>query len=150
MIALAYNNATQLADLVRDGGNLGVDEGLETAVFISLFTRRRALPDDVLPEPLGGRGGYWADKYPDVEGDLIGSRLWLLGRSKASQAVMNQAKVYAEEALQWLIDDGVATSITVTVERIKSTVLAFKVEILRPVEVASRWEGTWQAHLDQL
>ena len=151
MIALVYDNTTQLSDLVRDGGTLGTDEGLETAVLISLFTRRRALPDDVLPDPLGNnRGGWWGDLYPDVEGDLIGSRLWLLSRSKTTQTVMNQAKIYAEEALQWMVEDGVATSVTVIVERHAAGVLAFQVSILKPTEPAARWVRTWQAHLDEL
>lgn len=150
MIKLVYDNETQLADLVRDGGNLQTEEGFETAVFISLFTRRQALPDDVLPEPLSHREGFWADPYADVEGDLIGSRLWLLSRSKTTQEVMNQAKVYAEEALQWFIDDGAATSVEVIVERQPNGRLAFQPQITKPTKPASRWVGFWAYHLEQL
>lgn len=149
MISLVYDNDTQLADLERDGKNLLTDEGLNTACLISLFTRRQALPDDVLPEPYSHREGWWADPYADVEGDLIGSRLWLLGRSKTTQAVMNQAKIYAEEALQWMVDDGVATSISVIVER-QGEMLAFQAQITKPTNPASRWVGVWQVHLDRL
>lgn len=150
MIALLYDNATQLSDLSRDGGNILTDEGLETAAFISLFTRRAALPDDVLPEPQAPRGGWWADPYADVEGDLIGSRLWLLSRSKASQATVNLARLYAEEAVQWMVEDGIAESVTAEAERHADGVLAFRVEIVKPTEPASRWSGVWTAHLNSL
>jgi phage gp46-like protein len=151
MIKLAYNSASQTADLVRAaGGNIETDELLNTAVVISLFTRRRALPDDILPEPGGDRGGWWADSYPDVPGDLLGSRLWLLNRSKATQTVINQAKVYTIECLKWLVDDGIAAAVNVEVERQPDDRLAFRVEIVKPTNLATRWQGIWLAHLAQL
>lgn len=154
MIALVYDNDAQRADLDRGAAgdeNIQTDEGLNTAVLVSLFTRRLAANDDELTDPLSeDRMGWWADPYADVTDDLIGSRLWLLRRSKTSQSTMNLAKTYIEEALQWLIDDGVAESITVEVERHAEGVLAFRVEILKPTDPASRWVGVWNAHLDLL
>ena len=59
---------------------LGLDssEPLVRAVIISLFTWRRARPDDDLPGDL--RMGWWGDTYAGTEGDRFGSRLWLLSR----------------------------------------------------------------------
>jgi len=150
MISLVLNNVTMLSDLVRNGGNIVTDDSLETAVLISLFTRGRARPGDVLPEPLGNRGGYWGDSYPDVPGDQMGSRLWLLSRSIASQEVVNQAQVYSQEALDWMVVDGVARSVVAETERRAEDVLAFKVSIEKPTDVASRWQGAWTAHLSEL
>lgn len=149
MISLSYNNATQRADLVRNGKNLVDDPTLYTAVLISLFTRRQAAAGDILLEAGGDREGWWADPYADVEGDLIGSRLWLLSRSKTTQTALNQAESYAREALQWLIDDGVASAIDVVVER-QGSMLAIGVSVRKPSEPASRWSAVWQAHLDRL
>lgn len=150
MIGLTYDNATQLSDLTRDGKNLVTDEGLETAVLLSLFTRRRALDSDELPDPGGGdQGGWWGDRYSEVEGDLLGSRLWLLARSKSSQDVVNRARVYSEEALQWMVDDGMAKSVEVETER-QGDRLAFKVSIQKPNELLSRWVATWAVHLAEL
>ena len=147
MIKLLYNNNIRRADFVRDGGNIQTDDTFETSVIISLFTRRRALPDDVLPEPFSHREGWWADSYPDVDGDLIGSRLWLLSRSKTTQTVVNDAAVYAQEALQWYLDDGIADSVDVEVERHAEGVLAFKPMITRTSDPSTRWERFWTAHL---
>lgn len=97
-----------------EGAALAGEAGLESAIIISLFTDRRANDDDVIPDGSDNKRGWWGDSYPDIDKDRIGSRLWLLHREKDTQAVMNRAKDYAAEALQWLIDDGVARRVDVT------------------------------------
>lgn len=152
MIVLRYDNYTQLADLVRGSGNLLDEELLETAVVISLFTRRRADDSDVLPDPNGHREGWWADKYPFMEGDKYGSKLWLLSRSGLSQATLNQAKAYCEEALQWMIDDGIADEIAVIVDRsvMNREMLSVQVSIYKPEQPAAKWAGVWDVLLTEL
>ncbi len=161
MIQLTYDNATQLVDIERDG-QIATSELLNTAVFISLFSRRRADDDDTLPEPHSNREGWWGDGLGprDEAGDLIGSRLWLLNRSKASQSTLNLAKSYALEAVQWLVDDGIAAAVDVSVWRSTSSdipglergydALTFRVSVTRPTRPATRWEGVWSAHLEEL
>lgn len=90
----------QVSDLVR-------------AVIISLFTWRRANPDDNADQ----LNGWWGDTFAEVLNDRIGSRLWLLMRAKITGQTLLLAKEYASEALQWLLDDGVASRVDVTVER---------------------------------
>jgi phage gp46-like protein len=149
MIQLTWDNEAQTVDLSRaDGENIDTSELLNTAVFISLFTRRRALNDDVLPEPLGHREGWWGDAYPEVDGDLIGSRLWLTGRGKITSSTMNDIRVYAEEALQWFIDDGIASSVVVEVEHHRDDIIAFKVEMA--LTTGARWSEVYTAHMEQL
>ena len=94
-------------DITLDGPDLGAEHGLRTAVLISLFTDRRAEADDVIPDGTTNRRGWWADP-------ALGSRLWLLGREKQTAEVLNRARDYAEEALQWLIDEGIAQEVAVT------------------------------------
>lgn len=86
---------------------------LPRAVIISLFSWRRANPDDNAPVPMG----WWGDTYPTVSGDRIGSRLWLLGREKITNDTLNRARDYATEAMQWMLDDGVAARIDITSSR---------------------------------
>ena len=88
---------------------------LVRAVVISLFTWGRANDDDELPGT--ERMGWWGDTYPAEAGDRIGSRLWLLARSAITDKTPGQARAYAEEALQWLVDDGVASEVIVVAER---------------------------------
>ena len=108
-IALIWNNAVTGADIAVQNGDIGLDQGLRTAVIVSLFTDRPALPGDKIPAGLSRRV-WWGFAYL---GFVFGSRLWLLKRTVITQAVLNLMQDYAIEALQWLVDDRVAGSIAV-------------------------------------
>jgi len=129
----------QGADFSLDGLGLTEDDGLETAVIISLFTDRRATADDSIPDGSSDRRGWWADEFAAVNNDLIGSRLWLLSREKQLPAVLVKAQAYAQEALQWLVDDGVAESVTVLASNPASGVLGLQVDISRPQQPVTRY-----------
>lgn len=86
---------------------------LHRALLISLFSDRRAEVDDELPFDDGDRRGWWADAFNAFP---IGSRLWLLTRAKVTNETANTARDYIVEALDWMIQVGLATSIDVTVE----------------------------------
>lgn len=109
-LALIYKDG--IFDL--DFAGTVTDEGLRTAVIISLFSDRRANDADVLPDGTNDRRGWWGDVCPEVEGDLIGSRLWLLSRAKQTKANLRLAETYAREGLQWMLDDGEITYLAVT------------------------------------
>ncbi|MDU5780389.1 MAG: phage GP46 family protein [Pantoea sp.] len=87
---------------------------LTRAVVISLFTWRKAGQDDA-PEEVNG---WWGDTYPTVQNDRIGSRLYLLKRSKLTNQTPLKAREYITEALQWLTADGVAARVDVTAQRL--------------------------------
>lgn len=119
--------------IVLDGqtAQLGLDspEPLVRSVLISLFTWRRANPDD--PLPADARQGWWGDSYPVEPNDRIGSRLWLLARSKLTEDTVRRAREYAEEALAWLVQDGVAARVSVQAERRGIDTLALTCQIYR-------------------
>ncbi|VVP61925.1 hypothetical protein PS870_06480 [Pseudomonas fluorescens] len=110
------------------GGALASGDDLSTAVLISLFTDRQANDDDIPPDGSGDRRGWWGD---DDEAVPIGSRLWLLDRERLTQAVANTAKIYMQEALQWLISDEVASGVVVTVVIASSSQLNSLITITR-------------------
>ena len=95
--------------------NPRAQSALKRALIISIFSWRKAHDDD---EVDGSRYGYWGDSYPPVPGALIGSRLWLLKRSKlVTNETLLQAEEIIREATQWFIDDGIAQRIDVQLER---------------------------------
>ena len=124
---------------------LAEDDGLETAVTISLFTDRRANDDDELPSG-DDRRGWWGDALAEVSGDRIGSRLWLLSREKQLPDVLSRAREYALEALQWLVDDGVARSVNVEATSVRQGVLGLTVTIARTRGETARYrfESFWK------
>ena len=90
------------------------NDKLARAVIISLFTWRRAGADDQYDGP---KYGWWGDTFAEPQTDRIGSKLYQLLRRSITDGLLLQAQETIEEALQWLIDDGLASSISVSVER---------------------------------
>lgn len=118
-------------------------DDLPRAVLNSLFCWARAKDDDDLPG--SSKFGWWADSFKDEDDTSFGSRLWLLSRSVLTNDVLALAKEYAEEALQWLIDDGVAETVEVTPERGDNDQLDLTVVITRPQEktLTARFDDVW-------
>ena len=98
---------------------------LTRAVVISLFTWRRAEPDDNAENPMG----WWGDTWPTVQNDRIGSRLYLLRRSKLTNQTPIKAREYIRQALQWLTDDDVAARVDIDVQRTGIDVLSAGVTV---------------------
>lgn len=144
-IALRWQIAS--ADVVVAENDLVRDDGLDTAVIVSLFTDRRAEGSDVLADRTTDRRGWWGDALPIVSDDKFGSRLWLLSREKQQPAVLDRAREYALEALQWLLDDKVAERVDVVTEFTRPGMLGLQVVIYRPTTLPAefRFNYTWAA-----
>lgn len=144
-IALRFGQARWSADLAIEGGGLATDDGLVTALIISLFTDARARDDDPLPQPGADRRGWWGDP-------TIGSRLWLLEREKLTEATRLRAHDYVREALAWLTEDGVARDVAIEVAIVPISAahplgaLTIGVTLTRPDGPArQRYDFTWTA-----
>lgn len=147
-LALTWSNELGSADISRTqyDDDLTTDEGLTTAVLLSLLTDRRAQADDKPPsgDPTDRRG-WWADEFAEVAGDLMGSRLWLLDRSTLSNETVLRAREYVLEALAWMLEDRVVSGINAKVERMKGGLL-IGVELQQPGKdpVSYRFAHTWE------
>ncbi|MCL9999230.1 MAG: phage GP46 family protein [Erythrobacter sp.] len=160
-LALVWDADAMAADLLLGSGRLATDDGMRTAILISLFTDARAADDETLPEAGGDRRGWWGDAYareprPDAgtarDPDRIGSLLWLLSRSKITPRTLAQAKQACDEALAWLVRDGIASAVRVVIEaqvrpgQSTPDLMAIAVEIDRPTGPnRQRHDFTWDA-----
>ncbi|UIN05145.1 phage GP46 family protein [Yersinia ruckeri] len=102
-------------------------DNLTRAVIISLFTWRRADPDDDSEQPMG----WWGDSYPTIQNDRIGSRLYLLQRTTLTNNTVELARGYLEQALAWLKDDGIVSRIAINVQRRGTEILAAEITLYR-------------------
>jgi len=145
--ALEFDKRSGGYDLVQTDGASGdfMATDLRTAVLASLLTWGRAGDDDALPDFSGDRKGWWGDGWPKTAGDKIGSRLWIYARSVLTSQVMEQARQDASDALAWMIEDGLASSVTVVASRSKPTGLRLDVTIYRPDGTVFRLgvDGLW-------
>jgi len=98
--------------------DLGSEEGDEilTALILSLFTDARATDEEweQVRDWEKSKRGYWGDK---LRSDSLGSgsKLWLLKRSPTDEETRERAQVYVEEAVRWMVDDGLLSSIETSV-----------------------------------
>lgn len=127
-IFIDFSQYSGFGDMVLEDRDVKRDNGLETSILISLFSDRLALRDDVLQNDNINRAGWWGDEVPmkyNRNDDYIGSRLWLIERSKTTNETIENAKLYIKESLQWIIDDKVAENIYIDVwkvENVKDTI----------------------------
>ncbi|MBK5914569.1 phage GP46 family protein [Rhodocyclus purpureus] len=142
-IATFFDAAACRGDFAVSGGALSADSDLHTAVLISLFTDRRAEADDALPDAAASRRGWWGDALGNRR---IGSRLWLLSREKQLREVVNRAREYAEEALAWLVEDGIAKRVTVHAEIVQTGMIGLAIQIERNQAQPARYryELAWK------
>lgn len=125
-------------------GDLQTGQDLETACLVSLFTDRLATPDFVPTDGTSDRRGWWADPYNEQP---LGSNLWQLERAIKNRDTLGTARRYAEAALQWLVDDGVAKQLVVNTgwlgPQTGSTLLGIGIAILKPDGSVTRFTFGW-------
>jgi len=136
-------------DLVMAEGDLVLDDGLNTAILVSLFSDRRAEAHDELPDPGESRRGWWGDGLND-DNDQIGSRLWLLVRRKQTPETRQYFEDFTREALAWLVQDGLAERVEVEAAWAAMGRLDVNIVIHRPAGGTEKFIFTWNAQAAQL
>jgi len=125
---------------------LNIDEdGIKSAVIISLFTDRRLPFAGNAPSVKDDRRGWWGDNTLQSD-DRMGSRLWTLAREKTiSSSIIPKAEEIIKEALAWMIEDKVADDVVVVVTKEDNNTLSFKVTLVRPQdEKTSGYNFLWR------
>lgn len=101
-------------DAVIEDGDLKLTAGMDSAIFVSLFTDRRANPDEVA-DPMKRRGWSGTELTPSKQGGK-GSGIWLYEQRRLSNSVSEGVRMEAFQALQWLITEGLSKSLDITTE----------------------------------
>ena len=143
-IHLELDDAGSGADFVLEDGSFRIDRGLRTLVLVSLFSdaRRRDVdppPDDEDEDP---RGAWF-----DTPARRFGSRLYQFERAKATQETREDAREAVEEALRWMVDEGIVEFVIVVVTYPEPERMLITIELVRGTAV--RWPDLWEAELDQ-
>lgn len=149
-IAILWSNDSFSGDIALDDGRLATDDGLRTAMLISLFTDARARADDPLPADGGDRRGWWGNAFKgdDNAPEELGSRLWLLDREKLTDRNVERGRAYAAEALAWLKRAGIVSELLVEAVRVANQALGIKVTVSRPEGPARQiYDFVWEASL---
>lgn len=137
-------------DLVMRDDDLGADEGLRTSGLISMLTDRRAESDDQVPGGDADMRGWWGDEYAEVDGDRIGSRLWLLRRAKMTPDLEPRAEELARQAFEWMVEDNIAESVEAEAEASRER-LYLEVRPQKPPReaVSLRFAHVWESEAER-
>ena len=137
-LKIRWDTGLMAGDFIFEDNDFETDEGLGTAVLISWFTDQRANNDDIIPNSNSDfidKRGWWGDLAdPLIEGDQIGSKLWLLNRAKTTQENITAGIDYGTVALDWMKEDGIVKAILVTGEKQKYNndyILALQAQITK-------------------
>ena len=120
------------------GTGLVSGSDLYTAVLISLFSDAEASVDDAIPDGSTDPRGWWAG--------LIGSKLWLRARSKATATLPALIRDDIIQALAWMIEDQVVAGVDVTVAYERPTMIAARIVLRRRdgARAALRFSSLWE------
>jgi len=112
-----FNVNADCPDMVIENGDLKADPGLETPALISMFSDKRVTLQE-LPTGHTDQRGWWADLISEPPDDQIGSRFWVLeALGKVLESTSVEFESILAEAFQWMLDDGIAQTVTVSASR---------------------------------
>lgn len=126
------------------------DDGLRTAVILSLYIDARAGDDDEITDGTDDLRGCWFDEFLSPDGGY-GSKSWLvIERGKITESAMREIEAHDADALQWMIDDHVARDVSVIVSSDGDSIVR-EVTITRPsgTDVRFRFSAQWQAEISR-
>lgn len=106
------DNELGVYDFTLDSeGDINTKNFFDTSILMSLFAERRATSAEIPTSHLR-RGWIGNESSDDFE---IGSKLWLYEQARLNLDSINGIKSAIKEGLKWMVDDGIAISITVGV-----------------------------------
>lgn len=127
-----YRRSSGDYDIAFDevNGDLLTSDSLENAVVISIgtYARERKLGKVANLKP--NVGGWWGDAL-DEKGTL-GGYLYEAFPGKLTDDTARRVEKLCDEALEWILDDGIAQSIYHSVEIIDNETMSLTIGITRP------------------
>lgn len=100
--------------VIEDDGDVKKTAGMDSALLISLFTDRRANPDEVA-DPMLRRGWCGSQNTPNQQGN-VGSGIWLYEQCRLD--VEEAIRMEAYQCLNWMVFDNLAkeTDVKITTD----------------------------------
>lgn len=120
---------------IAENGDFTLVDSFATSLVTTFYTNARAATSEVAT--IQNQKGWWGNLFPISPEFEIGSKVWLLDQSPATQLALNQAVDYTRKAYQWLLDYNYADDVKVT-GQIVLTTLTITVEILKNTEIITQ------------
>ncbi len=147
-IKLTQDATTGEFDVSFENGDFALVDSFDTSLTVSLFADARADASQVPRSEL--RRGWWGNQFgADFPLFEIGSLLWLIHQARKTQSVLNSAIDFAQNSLQWLVNDDHADRVTAAGEFTEEGIsLAINIErgnSIVETKFFDLWDNTGQA-----
>jgi len=148
-----FASDTGVADWRLSGGQLAMDDSLETAVMLSLFTDADAPAGLELPDGVSRRIWWGQTYWPVLQHSLgvsaaagmqLGSLLWTLKRAKQTEETRSRAIQYARDSLLWMVGLGLAADIQVAGTWSQPGRLDLTIDVIKPDGLPARFAPYWR------
>jgi len=130
-------------DIQIDGSDFASAEGFESAIATSYFTDSRAPAVQV--QEAQNRRGWVGNILTAIVSRELGGLLWILDQARITNDTLNFAKSFAQDSLQWLIEDGLARSVQVSVIRNGSRGISILTDITTIENTVLRYVTLWRS-----
>ena len=122
-------------------GDIKTKDSFDAYIIVALLSDARADESEV-PRPELRRGWIVNEHTPDFE---LGSKVWLYEQRRLTRATINGLQDVAQDALQSMVDEGLAVSIRSVEAVVTTTGVSLVIEILRDNDqVEKRHFDLWQ------
>lgn len=142
-VRLRWDLTALESDVTLTAGDLEPENGLATALLLSLFTDAPASDEQLARFGGDDRHGWCLDSLAATPGDRYGSLLWLLQREAQTTENLNFAREAAEQATRWFVTDGVLDEVIVQAEYPQRGLLALQLELVRARAPRERFAFVW-------
>jgi phage gp46-like protein len=103
-------------DIDFANGDFELTDGLDTAIYLSVLSDKRAAISEVR-EPILRRG-HFTNEFSSIEGYEIGSKLWLYTeQAKNTEDNLLLIENAILDGLKWMIDDNITSKTQVVVTK---------------------------------
>ena len=135
---------TQAANGIWDfnldsNGDLDNGDFFDSSITYAILGERRASESEVLISQ--NRRGWIGNEGKDFEN---GSKIWLFEQARLTRSILNDIQSAALDALEYFVEDGIATRITASASLQNGAAVLFVQIFVSPSKVETRFFVLWE------
>jgi phage gp46-like protein len=130
-------------DIDFANGDFELTDGLDSAVYMSVFCEKRASSSQVSEPNL--RRGHFTNEFSKIEGYQVGSLFWLYSQqAKNTDSNLRLLEGAVSDGLAWMIEDNIFSKVKVKATRSISTI-QLEIELINKLQKNSRYYNLFAA-----
>jgi len=130
-------------DIDFANGDFELTDGLDSAVYMSVFCEKRASSSQVSEPNL--RRGHFTNEFSKIEGYQIGSLFWLYTQqAKNTDSNLRLLEGAVSDGLAWMIEDDIFSKVKVKATKSISTI-KLEIELINKLQKNSRYYNLFAA-----